>query len=197
MPAAPVELLGDSSSALYWPRAFSAGDSDRLLDALERETEWRHEEITVAGRRVLQPRLTAWQGDPGAEYRYSGLALQPRPWGRAACEIRAVAEALAQTTFDSVLLNLYRDGHDSMGWHADDEKVLGVEPVIASVSFGGLRRFVLRRRDDPAVRVEVEPAHGSAIVMAGRTQHEWMHAVPKTARAVEPRINLTFRRIRG
>lgn len=192
----PVELLGDGSSALYWSDAVAVADADRLLDALVVETDWRHEEVTVIGRRVMQPRLTSWQGDPGAHYTYSGLALQPQPWGAAVTEVRNVAEAFAVTSFDSVLLNHYRGGRDSMGWHADDEKALGVEPVIASVSFGGLRRFVLRRRDDPSVRVEVEPAHGSVIVMSGRTQHDWLHSVPRTARAVEPRINLTFRRLR-
>jgi len=191
----PVELLGEGSSARYWSDAFAPSDADRLLAALLAETQWRHEEITVAGRRVMQPRLSAWQGDAGAEYRYSGLTLSPVPWGTPVQEVRALAEDLAGERFDSVLLNLYRSGRDSMGWHADDEAVLGDEPAIASTSFGGRRRFVLRRRDEPATRVEVEPAHGSVIVMRGRTQHDWVHSVPKTARDVGPRVNLTFRRI--
>lgn len=191
-----MELLGDGSSALYWADAFDETDADRLLAAILAGTAWRHEEITVVGRRVMQPRLSAWQGDPGTEYTYSGLTLVPAPWSDAVLEVRAVVEELAATTFDSVLLNLYRDGRDSMGWHADDERALGEGPVIASVSFGGVRRFVLRRRDDQSERVEVEPAHGSVIVMAGRTQHEWVHSVPKTARPVDARVNLTFRRLK-
>lgn len=192
----PVELLADRSSAVYWDEAFPAPDSDRLLGALIAETAWRHEEITVVGRRVMQPRLTAWQGDPGTDYTYSGLTLTPGAWSASVVEVRAVVERLAGAPFDSVLLNLYRDGRDSMGWHADDEATLGHEPVIASVSFGARRRFVLRRRDDPKTRVEIEPAHGSVIVMCGRTQHEWLHHVPKTARPVGPRVNLTFRRLK-
>lgn len=190
-----VELLGDGSSASYWPDAFAPALADRLLGALLEETDWRQEEITVVGRRVLQPRLTAWQGDPGTDYRYSGLELHPQPWGAAVSEVRTRVESVAGVRFDSVLLNLYRDGRDSMGWHADDETALGAEPVIASATFGDIRRFVLKRRDDSSVRVEVQPAHGSVIVMSGRAQHEWLHHVPKTARPVAPRVNLTFRQL--
>jgi alkylated DNA repair dioxygenase AlkB len=145
------------------------------------------------GRRVLIPRLTAWHGAAG--YVYSGIEMTPAPWNEPLLEIKAVAEAWAGQAFNSVLLNLYRDGRDSVSWHADNEPGLGRDPVIASVSLGAMRRFQMKHRRREA-RVALDLRSGSCLVMAGATQHHWLHQVPKTSRPVGPRINLTFRAMR-
>ena len=170
--------------------ALSAADAGRLFDTLMAATAWRQEIATVMGRRVPIPRLTAWHGEAG--YVYSGIRMAPLPWNPPLLEIKAVAEACAGQAFNSVLLNLYRDGRDSVSWHADNEPGLGRDPVIASISFGATRRFQMKRRGS-SHRLSLDLPHGSCLVMAGATQHHWLHQVPKTARPVGPRINLTFR----
>jgi alkylated DNA repair dioxygenase AlkB len=172
-------------------------EADALFAALRRETPWRQERITVYGREVLQPRLTAWYGDPGARYAYSGLALEPLPWTPPLAGLRARVELASGAPFDSLLMNLYRDGRDSVSWHSDAEPELGRNPVIASLSLGAARRFQLRSRPPlPPRRHELTLRHGDLLVMRGATQHEWAHQVPRTARTVGPRINLTFRLVR-
>ena len=172
-------------------------EADRLLDRLMSSLPLRQETIQIFGRPVNQPRLSAWIGDPGASYSYSGRTFAPEPWVPELIALRQrLGEALGQD-FNSVLCNLYRSGQDSMGWHADNEPELGPDPRIASVSLGGTRRFVLRHRKRQAPAVELGLSHGSLLVMEGTTQHHWRHAVPKTARDVKPRLNLTFRTILG
>jgi alkylated DNA repair dioxygenase AlkB len=162
----------------------------RLFDELMAVTSWRHEIATVMGRRVPIPRLTAWHGEIG--YVYSGIRMLPAPWNAPLLEIKAVAEACAGQAFNSVLLNLYRDGRDSVSWHADNEPGLGRNPVIASISLGATRRFQMKHRAR-GERVSVDLPSGSCLVMAGATQHHWLHQLPKTSRPVGARINLTFR----
>jgi len=172
--------------------------AENLLTELMNTVAWRQEPIKLFGKEVLQPRLTAWHGDPAARYSYSGLALEPEPWTPALQQLRQQVEAASNARFNSVLLNLYRTGQDSMGWHADGEPELGPEPVIASVSLGATRRFRLRPRDAQRLThepVSLELASGSLLLMRGPTQHHWLHAVPKTARPTAPRLNLTFRLI--
>lgn len=164
--------------------------ADRLFAELMETTPWRQEEGRVMGRRLPIPRLTAWHGEKG--YVYSGIRMTPAPWTPPLLELRAIAQALAGRDFNSVLLNLYRSGRDSVSWHADNEPGLGRNPVIASVSLGAARRFQLRHRRTRE-RVTLDLPHGSCLVMAGATQHHWLHQIPKTARPVGPRINLTFR----
>lgn len=147
------------------------------------------------GRWVDSPRLSCWIGDAGASYRYSGQSFEPHPWPDALLPLRGRLRQELGIDFNSVLANLYRDGRDAMGWHSDDEPELGPEPVIASVSLGAARRFVLRRRDDHTVRKEFRLEPGSLLVMRGNSQRDWQHALPRTAKPVGPRINLTFRRI--
>jgi alkylated DNA repair dioxygenase AlkB len=199
MPTTPLPLgvpcqrldLPDADVRL-WPQAFAPGRAAALLLELRREVDWQQEHILVFGERRLVPRLVAWHGDPGASYLYSGTLHEPRPWTPTLLEIREVAEALTGHRYNSVLLNLYRDGSDGMGWHADDEPELGRDPVIASVSLGATRRFKLRHRRRKTV-TSLDLGHGSLLAMAGATQQCYVHAVPKTARAVGERINLTFR----
>jgi len=180
-------------------RAFvSAAEADAAFAALLAGTPWRQERIVVYGREILQPRLTAWYGDPDARYAYSGLALEPLPWTRLLAELKACAETASGARFNSLLMNLYRDGRDSVSWHSDAEPELGRNPVIASLSFGARRRFQLRSRPPlPPARHELALGHGDLLVMRGATQHEWAHQVPRTARPVGPRVNLTFRLVRA
>jgi alkylated DNA repair dioxygenase AlkB len=192
--AVPHDLLPCDGEAFLYPEAVASADADRLFDALMEGIAWRQEIATVMGRRVPIPRLTAWHGEAG--YVYSGIRLQPAPWTPPLLELKVIAEACAGRAFDSVLLNLYRSGRDSVSWHADDEPGLGRDPVIASLSLGTTRRFHLRHRRSKAC-VALDLPHGSCLVMAGATQHHWLHQLPKTARAVGPRINLTFRAMSG
>jgi alkylated DNA repair dioxygenase AlkB len=181
----------------YTPGLFPEGDADRYMSELREQTDWEQHQIRIAGRSVACPRLSAWEGDPGVRYRYSGLTLEARGWQPRVREIREVVERATGVPYNSVLLQLYRDGSDGMGWHADDEAELGPEPPIASVSFGAPRRFVLRHKRDarlPRTEIVLEP--GSLLFMYGHTQRDWKHALPKTRRPVGPRINLTFRRVR-
>lgn len=178
----------------YWPQALDAERADGLFSRLRAGVDWQQEHVVIFGTPRLVPRLVAWHGDADAQYTYSGTAHEPRAWTEELRELREVAEALTGHRYNSVLLNLYRDGRDGMGWHADDEPELGREPAIASFSLGATRRFRLRHRRSRNV-VELELGHGSLLSMAGPTQRHYVHAVPKTARPVGERINLTFRRV--
>ncbi len=182
---------------VFYPEFFPPAVADRLLKAIRDTTAWRQERVTLYGRPVNLPRLTAWHGDEGAGYTYSGIANVPKPWTRALLEVKHAIEPVAGVEFNSVLLNRYRTGQDSVSWHSDDEKEFGVNPVIASISFGGARAFQFRHKRDKAPRASIELTHGSLLVMAGATQHNWVHQIPKTKRAVAERLNLTFRIVRS
>jgi alkylated DNA repair dioxygenase AlkB len=187
------ELLPLDGSAVLHRSAFVP---DAAFDAFEQlldKVPWEQRHVRVFGREVAQPRLVAWFGDPGAAYTYSGLTLDALPWLPSLAEIKATCEWLAGATFNSGLANLYRDGHDSVAWHADDEPELGPDPVIASASFGAERRFDLRHRETGETVRTLLPT-GSVVVMSRGCQRNWLHQVPKMLRVREPRINLTFRR---
>ncbi|MEK9723409.1 MAG: alpha-ketoglutarate-dependent dioxygenase AlkB [Rhodospirillaceae bacterium] len=184
--------LADGEVTLH-RNVFGDARAAALFRALRHDCAWRQADIRLFGRTVRQPRLTAWYGT--RDYTYSGLTWPAQAWPPAFDDIRHVAEAAAGCAFNGVLANLYRNGRDSMGWHSDDEPELGPTPAITSVSLGAARRFVLRRRDDRSVKIELELPGDSLLVMQGTTQAHWQHAVPKTARPVGPRINLTFRNI--
>ena len=188
----PQELLPHDGSALYRPGFFNSVDCDRMFRSILDETPWEARNIILFGREVPQPRLACWYGD--LAYSYSGITLDPRPMTPTLLEIKQRCEKETTTQFNSVLVNLYRDGQDSMGLHADDEPELGVEPIIASVSFGGERNFRLRHRQSKDLQ-QISLATGSLLVMSGLSQECWMHDVPKTKKFVAPRINLTFRYI--
>ncbi|AUC60840.1 Alkylated DNA repair protein AlkB [Cyanobacterium sp. HL-69] len=184
------------SEIYYYPDFFDSATSDVLFTELHREIEWRQDNITVYGKTHLQPRLTAWYADEGLTYTYSNLTMYPNPWIDCLEQIKDKIEFLLNVKFNSVLLNYYRHGKDSMGWHSDNEPELGKNPLIASVSFGGERRFMLKTRDKKnPIKSEISLTHGSLLVMAGETQHYWLHQIPKTSKSVKPRINLTFRLI--
>jgi len=188
-----LELAG--AEVRYCARFVDPAIANRWMNELLEHAPWEQKDITMFGRRHPLPRLTAWYGDPGKTYAYSGITNQPHPWSGAVAEIREAVEAATSASFNSVLLNLYRSGSDTVSWHADDEVELGPAPLIASVSLGTVRRFVLRRRDDKDQRLPIDLEHGSLLVMAGDTQRLCEHSLPKTSRPVGPRVNLTFRKI--
>ena len=169
--------------------------ADALFADLLAAVPWETHRIRLFGREVDSPRRSCWIGDPDAAYTYSGTRFVPRPWPAALPPIRARLARELGVDFNSVLANLYRDGRDYMGWHSDAEAELGPRPVIASLSLGAVRRFVLKSRIDPATKLAIALLHGSLLVMRGQTQREYRHALPKSARPLLPRINLTFRRI--
>jgi alkylated DNA repair dioxygenase AlkB len=139
------------------------------------------------------PRLTAWYGDQGKSYTYSGIEQHPEHWHPTLKLIKSKIEQIAQISFNSVLINLYRNGKDSVSWHSDDEPELGENPIIASVSFGATRRFYLRHKHSKNHKIDIDLASGSFLLMQGETQHFWQHQIAKTAKEIQPRINLTFR----
>ena len=190
-----IDLDLFEGEARLWPQAFAADEANSLLRELRTGVDWQQEEILIFGQRRLVPRLVAWHGDPGARYVYSGTEHRPQPWTPTLERIRNRASTLTGVAFNAVLLNLYRDGRDGMGWHADDEPELGRNPVIASVSLGAERRFCLRHRRRRDLKVDLPLPHGSLLCMSGATQHHWLHALPKTRRPAGERINLTFRQV--
>lgn len=169
-------------------------ESDLLFSKLKSTLAWQEEEILIYGKRCKVPRLMCWYGDRGACYRYSGVDHQPLPWTDELLLIKEKVQSYCQSTFNSVLANLYRNGSDSMGCHADDEKELGQNPVIASLSLGDERLFKLHHKKRK-VTLDINLGHGDLLVMAGTLQHHWVHSIPKTPKLKGPRINLTFRKI--
>jgi alkylated DNA repair dioxygenase AlkB len=187
--------IPDASLRLI-PQALSPAAARDAFAALRTSIDWRQEEIVLWGKRCRQPRLIAWHGDGDARYRYSGLALTPQPWTPALSALRQQVEALAGARFNSVLLNLYRDGRDHMGWHSDDERELGPQPLIASLSLGARRMFQLRHRQRAELAIQsIELGDGSLLLMDGTTQAHWKHRIRRESRPCGERINLTFRRI--
>jgi len=190
-----LNLLPSDGEIYLVDDALSPVEADRYLDLLRDWIDWRQESARLMGRSIQIPRLSAWYGAAG--YRYSGIMHAPQPLTEELQELQAVVEDLAGLSFNGVLLNLYRDGQDSVGWHADNEPVLGPEPVIASLSLGAVRRFQLKDRTDRTRRVTLDLPHGSCLIMRGKTQQCWLHQLPKTRAKVGPRINLSFRRMVG
>ncbi len=162
---------------------------------LHAEIAWQQHRVRLFGREIDCPRLSCWIGNADAVYTYSRTRFEPRPWIPALRDLRETVSNLCREDFNSVLCNLYRDGRDSMGWHSDDEPELGPDPIIASLSFGASRRFRLRHRRKRSQGVDLTLDSGSLLRMAGATQRNYRHDLPKTRAAVGPRINLTFRRI--
>lgn len=203
--AAPLNMITEletlplrmvNAEVEYYPTFFTKNESDRFYQFLLKNIAWQQETIQLYGKSIPIPRLTAWYGDTNKPYTYSGIQLNPRAWTDELAEIKYHVEEIAGVSFSSVLLNLYRTGNDSVAWHADDEKELGLNPVIASVSFGATRSFQFKHKTHPAWKAKIELQHGSLLVMQGATQHHWLHQIPKTAKPIPPRINLTFRTIR-
>lgn len=188
-----IEIELDGAELRIAPGFLPRAEADALLATLSAEIPWEQHRIRLYGREHASPRLSCWIGDPGAAYTYSRTRFEPRPWTPALAALRPRIDAACGARFNSVLANLYRDGADGMGWHADDEPELGPEPVIASLSLGAVRGFAFRDVAERRQRLRLELPHGSLLLMAGRTQMAYQHAIPKSARPLPPRLNLTFR----
>lgn len=188
-------LLPFDGETRYFPDFFRKDESDQFFEKLKNQIEWKHEPIKIFGKTIMQPRLTALYGNPEKPYGYSGIIMQPLVWTDFLLEIKNWVEEKAETCFTHVLLNYYRDGKDSMGWHRDNETILGPNPTIASVSFGETREFQIRHFAEKKYKLKLPLDHGSLLIMSGSSQHHWEHQIPKSAKPFGPRINLTFRKI--
>jgi len=186
----------EDAELAFDPHWLAHSAADALFAALRDGIDWEVHRIRLFGREHDSPRLSSWIGDADARYRYSGALFEPRPWPRALQPLRARLSGELGVEFNSVLANRYRDGRDAMGWHSDDEPELGPAPTIASLSLGAPRRFALKHRRRDGLKGAFDLGHGSLLVMAGPTQANYRHALPRTARPVGERINLTFRLIR-
>lgn len=187
-------IIIENGEYIYLPNFFTKSESDKYFQILKNEILWKQESMNMYGKQVLFPRLTAWYGNNYKPYSFSGITLNPNFWTDELSEIKNKIEPIAKTKFNSVLLNRYRSGNDSISWHTDAEKELGINPIIASVNFGATRKFQLRHIKTKE-KIEIELTHGSLLVMQGELQHFWQHQVPKTNKVVGERINLTFRTI--
>jgi alkylated DNA repair dioxygenase AlkB len=192
-----LERIPIADGEVYYVSDLNLGRAaDELLRQLIAEIPWRQENIVVWGKLYSQPRLVAWYGDQGSDYTYSGIKLTPLPWTDLLLDIKNRVETVTATKFNSVLLNYYRDNRDSMGFHSDDEPELGERPIIASLSLGEERTFVLKHRVKMLAKpVRLRLESGSLLLMKGETQRYWKHGIAKESRPCGPRINLTFRRI--
>ncbi len=179
----------------YIPAFYSQSESQQVTEQLIATVPWQQDTLNFGGRQVLVPRLQAWYGDPTAHYGYSGLRLTPLSWTPALLAIKTAIEKSFDVSFNSVLLNYYRDGQDSVAWHSDDEAELGPDPLIASLSFGAERRFELKHRDGRTQKINIELADGSLLLMGSGMQRHWSHQLPKQPWVTRPRLNLTFRLI--
>lgn len=189
-----VQLPMQDADVRYYPQWLTSSESDNYFTELVATLDWRQDTIKLYGKEHLIPRLQAWYGDPEAEYEYSGLPLVPLSWTKALQQLKRRCETVTGTSFNSVLANWYRHGQDSMGMHSDDEPQLGSQPVIGSISLGEERKLVFKHKQTKQ-RIPITLQHGSLLIMAGETQHYWQHGINKTAKPIEGRINLTFRRI--
>jgi alkylated DNA repair dioxygenase AlkB len=187
-----IEL--DAHSRLHYIQSYiDTSAADTLFEYCLQKLAWQQSQIQLFGKRVAIPRLNAWYGDAG--YSYSGTSFEATTWPQSIERIKAGIEQTFEMPLNSVLANLYRTGADSMGWHSDDEKSLGVAPQIASLSLGASRRFVLRDKQNHRRKHELLLPHGSLLLMLGDVQARWQHSLPKTTKVNSPRINLTFRNV--
>ena len=184
--------LADADICLY-PCFINADEADYFFKELMRQIEWSEHTISIYGQQHKVPRLSAWYADNGKSYEYSGFKSQGLSWNPLLLQLKSLVETVCDKKFNSVLVNRYRNGSDGVGWHADDEKELGTNPLIASLSFGQQRNFQLKHRRNKTLRKNLLLEHGSLLIMQGETQHHWLHQIAKSAREMDERINLTFR----
>lgn len=179
----------------WYPNFFTKETADDLFQKLLDETPWQHDEITIFGKKITQPRLTCLFGNEGKPYSYSGLTMHPHAWNPTLIFIKDKVEQVANKNFTTVLANLYRNEKDSNGWHADNEKELGRNPIIASISLGETRKFQIKHHTNKEYKCNLELTHGSLLLMKEGSQIHYKHQIPKAAQPKKPRINLTFRTI--
>jgi len=177
----------------YYPNFINGKEATHIFESLLDETPWQQDDIKVFGKVYAQPRLTALYGTNQKTYSYSNIEMTPHVLTPTLTDLKQKVDQTCETNFTTMLLNYYRDGKDSNGWHADNEKELGTNPIIASLSFGQARFFHLKHRTDKTLKHKLLLEHGSLLVMKGETQHKWLHQIPKTAKEIQGRINITFR----
>lgn len=188
-----INILPKDGELFYYPNFLSNEEADKYLKIFTESTDWQQDSINFGGVVQLIPRLQAWYGDPNKTFTYSGITLKPKPWTENLIELGSKLTVKTGIHFSSVLINLYRNGNDSVAWHADDEVELGEKPTIASISLGATRTFKVKHKTETDLRKEVKLEHGSLVIMSGDMQHKWLHSVPKEKTVDKPRINLTYR----
>lgn len=188
-------LLPFQGETIFYPDFVSKQEADHYFEKLLVSLDWRHEPIRMFGKMVMQPRLTALYGDASRSYGYSGISMTPKTWTPELEKLRTKLLGFTGVEFTHVLCNYYRDGQDSMGWHRDNEAVLGKNPSIASVTFGVTRIFQIRHYESKDHKIDIPLTHGSLLIMSGESQHHWEHQIPKTKTSKQGRINLTFRKL--
>ncbi|WP_339894871.1 alpha-ketoglutarate-dependent dioxygenase AlkB [uncultured Algibacter sp.] len=189
----PINLNLKDAEVTYYPNFFNINDADNYFTNLLKYIKWKQDTITVFGKTHLQPRLTAFYANNENTYKYSNIVMLPNAFEGGLLKIKNEIETELNIKFTSCLANLYRDGNDSNGWHSDNEKELGENPIIASVSLGAQRVFHLKNKTDKALKTKLILQHGSLLLMQGETQTNWLHQIPKTKKNIGKRINLTFR----
>lgn len=190
-----IVLPMQNASVCYYPNFYQELEALTFQKKIQEETTWQEDDIKLFGKTYKQPRLTALYGDKDKTYSYSNIKMTPNLWTPTLLKIKEDIEYITKEAFTTVLLNLYRDGNDSNGWHSDNEKELGNDPFIASLSFGAKRTFHFKHKQDTSLKFKIDLGHGSLLVMGGETQTFWKHQIPKSKRVLAPRINLTFRKI--
>lgn len=190
-----INLLPQDGEVFYYPGFLNKDEADFYLKAISSYSHWQQDSINFGGKTQLIPRLQAWYGDPHKSFSYSGILLTPEPWQTELSALNLKLKEKLEIEFSSVLVNKYRDGNDSVSWHADDEVELGINPVIASISLGATRTFKLKHKTEKYLGRSLKLEHGSLVVMQGKTQHKWLHSVPKEIEN-NLRLNLTYRVIK-
>lgn len=189
-----VNVLPVDGHAYYHGRVFEQASAENYLESLLHTIPWKNDEVLTFGKRFITARKVAWLGDLKFSYAYSGTIKKATAWTPELLQIKSVVEKIVGEEFNSCLLNLYNNGSEGMGWHSDDEKCFGCDPTIASVSFGATRKFAFRHKTQSS-KVPIFLNSGSLLVMKGKTQQYWQHALLKSTTVEQPRINLTFRKI--
>ncbi|WP_179415762.1 alpha-ketoglutarate-dependent dioxygenase AlkB family protein [Mucilaginibacter sp. E4BP6] len=189
-----MEIINNDGLVIYYGKLTTDDEADSYLKTLLETIEWKNDEAIIFGRHITTKRKVAWYGDDGYSYKYSGTTKQALSWTPELLELKKLTEQITGEVFNSCLLNLYHDGNEGMAWHSDDEKSLGKDSAIASLSFGAERKFSLKHRISKETH-SVLLENGSLLIMKGATQSNWLHSLPKSKRIAEPRVNLTFRRM--
>jgi alkylated DNA repair dioxygenase AlkB len=188
-----IDLDLKDGDATYYPNFIDVEKANKYFKILLKSTPWQQDIITVYGNTYKQPRLTALFGSNNKPYSYSNITMQPHKFTPELLEIKNAIEKICNVNFTTCLLNLYRYGSDSNGWHSDNEPELGKNPIIASISLGEERFFHFKNKNDKSLKQKILLQHGSLLLMKGDTQHNWLHQLPKTTKNIGERINLTFR----
>lgn len=189
-----ANLLPYDGTVVYYGKVMSHAHAQHYLERLLEDIEWKNDEAIIFGKLIITKRKIGWYGDSNYQYTYSNTTKQALPWTKELLELKKLAEEISGTTFNSCLLNLYHDGNEGMAYHSDDEKSLGKNTTIASLSFGAERKFSFKHKQTKDT-VSVQLEHGSLLVMKDETQSHWLHRLPPSKKITRPRVNLTFRTI--